>query len=147
MQSNQTTMFQLGYLGLLPFLGGLVLIISDNSIFNLNGYQIFITYSAVILSFLSGILWGSAIDRFNNESSHKSLIFSNVFALMAWGALLFSQQHFLATLFLLIGFVLVWFAEKAIRKTDHETVPNGYQTMRDRLTVGVAVMHVILLFL
>lgn len=147
MQSNQTTMFQLGYLGLLPFVGGLVLVIANTTVFGLSGHQIFITYSAVILSFLSGILWGSAIDRFSKQQSRQSLVFSNVFALMAWAALLLSEQHFLPTLLLLIGFVSVWFAEKEIRKTETENTPTGYQTMRDRLTAGVGMMHVILLFL
>lgn len=148
MQSNQTTMFQLGYLGLLPFIGGVILVLTNTTVFDVTGYQVFISYSAVILSFLSGILWGSAIDRFSNPLSRKALIISNVFALMAWAALLLGEQHqFLATLLLGIGFVSVWFAEKAMRKTDQGSTPGGYQTMRDRLTVNVVIMHGILLFL
>lgn len=140
-------MFQLGYLGLLPFIGGIALVMADTTVFGITGQQIFITYSAVILSFLSGILWGSAIDRFNDVLCRKFLIVSNVFALMAWAALLVGGQHFLATLLLLIGFLCVWFAEKTMRKTASETTPEGYQTMRDRLTAGVSIMHVILLAL
>lgn len=148
MQSNQTTMFQLGYLGLLPFIGSVTLILTNTTVFGVAGYQVFITYSAVILSFLSGILWGSAIDRFSRPLSRKALIVSNVFALMAWTALLLGgQEHILATLLLGIGFVSVWFAEKAMRKTDEISTPSGYQTMRDRLTVSVVIMHGIVFFL
>ena len=64
MTTTRTTMLQLGYLGLLPFLFSLVLISTERTLFNLSGQQFFIAYSAVILSFLSGVLWGNAIDHF-----------------------------------------------------------------------------------
>lgn len=49
--TTRSTMLQLGYLGLVPFVFSLGLIFTDISFFNLSGQQFFIAYSAVILSF------------------------------------------------------------------------------------------------
>ena len=88
MATTRTTMLQLGYLGLLPFMFSLVLIGTERTLFNLSGEQFFIAYSAVILSFLSGVLWGNAIDHFYHRLSRNALVLSNLFVLLAWGALL-----------------------------------------------------------
>ena len=143
MRSNQTTMLQLGYLGLLPFVGGLALLLLNQSLFGLSGQQIFIAYSAVILSFLSGILWGAAIDNFNGAFSRLALILSNIFALTAWAALLLNDHFKLAALLLAIGFFGVWFTEKHIRTSQQTNGPEGYQTLRNRLTTGVIALHLI----
>ena len=147
MQSNQTTMFQLGYLGLLPFIGGLMLLVLNETLLNLSGQQIFISYSAVILSFLSGILWGAAIDNFSSAFSRAALILSNIFALTAWAALLLNDYFKVAALLLAIGFFGVWFAERHIRTTQKTASPEGYQTLRNRLTIGVIALHLIFLIL
>ena len=147
MQSNQTTMFQLGYLGLLPFIGGLVLMMFKETLFELFGQQIFITYSAIILSFLSGVLWGAALEGFDNTLGRTALILSNLFALAAWAALLLDGYAKLAVALLAIGFLAVWFAEKHIRINQKAASPEGYQTMRNRLTLGVVAMHLIFLML
>ena len=140
-------MFQLGYLGLLPFMVSLVLLVLNETLFNLSGKQLFISYSAVILSFLSGILWGAAIDNFSSKLGHFALILSNLFALTAWAALLLDSFIELAVLLLAFSFLAVWFAEKQIRTTEETATPEGYQTMRNRLTLGVVAMHLIFLLL
>jgi hypothetical protein len=140
-------MLRLGYLGLLPFLFSLLLIISDTRLFNLSGHQFFIAYSAVILSFLSGILWGNGIDHYYHRLSRNILILSNLFVLLAWGALLQGNTHYVtATLLLATGYITVWYAEKLIRKVEQESAPKGYQGMRSKLTLGVLLMHGIVLF-
>lgn len=140
-------MFQLGYLGLLPFIGGLVLMMLNETLFELSGQQIFITYSAIILSFLSGVLWGAALEGFDNTLGRTALILSNLFALAAWAALLLDSYAKLAVVLLAIGFLAVWFAEKHIRTNQKAASPEGYQTMRNRLTLGVVAMHLIFLML
>ena len=147
MQSNQSTMFQLGYLGLLPFIGGLVLLVMDRTFFDLSGQQVFIAYSAVILSFLSGVLWGAALECFGSKLGRGALIFSNLFALLAWAALLLDGYSKLAVLLLAIGFLAVWFAEKHIRTAEKSASPDSYQTLRNRLTTGVVAMHLLFLVL
>lgn len=147
MVTTRVTMLRLGYLGLLPFLFSLLLLFSDTTLFNINGHQFFIAYSAVILSFLSGVLWGNGIDHYYHRLSRNILVLSNLFVLLAWGALLQGYTHYItATLLLASGYIAVWYAEKLIRKVEQEVAPKGYQLMRGKLTCGVLLMHFIALF-
>lgn len=49
--TTRSTMLQLGYLGLVPFVFSLGLIFTDISLFNLSGQQFFIAYSARYIKF------------------------------------------------------------------------------------------------
>lgn len=138
-------MLSLGYLGLLPFIGGLILVLTESTLLDISGKQYFTTYSAIILSFLSGVLWGQAISSFDLGYARITLIFSNVFALLAWVSLLTDNN--LAVLLLLCGYVLVWLTEKRLREQTGTVTPEGYQTLRNRLTIGVILMHLVLLLL
>ncbi|WP_070965967.1 DUF3429 domain-containing protein [Vibrio sonorensis] len=136
------TMVHLGYLGLIPFVFCLILIVFDVRLFELSGHKMFTAYSAVILSFLSGVLWGNAIDHFSHKLSRNALILSNLFALIAWGVLLTKEgSYFSAIVMLSFGYLAVWFAEKTIRQSEHEEKPAGYSEMRGKLTLGVMIMH------
>ncbi|MBR9875293.1 MAG: DUF3429 domain-containing protein [Vibrionaceae bacterium] len=147
MTTTRSTMLRLGYLGLIPFLFSLLLIITDTTLFNLSGHEFFIAYSAVILSFLSGVLWGNGIDHYYHRLSRNILVLSNLFVLLAWGALLQGHTHYIiATLLLAAGYIAVWYSEKLIRKVEKEIDPKGYQGMRGTLTCGVLLMHGIVLF-
>ncbi|MFS1933929.1 DUF3429 domain-containing protein [Vibrio splendidus] len=144
METTQTrnTMAKLGYMGLIPFLFGLLLSLTDSQFLGLGGETLFITYSVVILSFLSGILWGSGIENFESQSSNKALILSNVIVLVAWLAVLLGEQkEFLATLILIIGYIAVWRAERSMREENQSEGPEGYFEMRTRLTSSVVLMH------
>ncbi|MFA0115840.1 DUF3429 domain-containing protein [Vibrio sp. 10N.261.46.E11] len=144
MATTQTrnTMAKLGYMGLVPFLFGLLLSLTDSQFLGLSGETLFITYSVVILSFLSGILWGNGIENFENQSSNKALILSNVIVLFAWLAVLLGEQkEFLTTLILIIGYIAVWRAERSMREENQSEGPDGYFDMRTRLTSSVVLMH------
>ncbi|MFA1574671.1 DUF3429 domain-containing protein [Vibrio cyclitrophicus] len=144
MATTQTrnTMAKLGYMGLVPFLFGLLLSLTDSQFLGLSGETLFITYSVVILSFLSGILWGSGIENFESQSSNKALILSNVIVLVAWlSVLLGEQKEFLTTLILIIGYIAVWRAERSMREENQSEGPDGYFDMRTRLTSSVVLMH------
>ena len=139
---TRNTMAKLGYMGLIPFLFGLLLSLTDSQFLGLSGETLFITYSVVILSFLSGILWGNGIENFESQSSNKALILSNVIVLVAWLAVLLGEQkEFLTTLILIIGYIAVWQAEKSMREESQSQGPDGYFDMRTRLTSSVALMH------
>ncbi|OCH63321.1 DUF3429 domain-containing protein [Vibrio splendidus] len=139
---TRNTMAKLGYMGLIPFLFGLLLSLTDSQFFSLSGETLFITYSVVILSFLSGILWGNGIENFESQSSNKALILSNVIVLAAWLAVLLGeQQEFLTTLILILGYIAVWRAERSIREENQSEGPDGYFDMRTRLTSSVVLMH------
>ncbi|UPR46647.1 DUF3429 domain-containing protein [Vibrio cyclitrophicus] len=144
LETTQTrnTMAKLGYMGLIPFLFGLLLSLTDSQVFSLNGEALFITYSVVILSFLSGILWGNGIENFESQSGNKALILSNVIVLAAWLAVLLGeQQEFLTTLILIIGYIAVWRAERFMREENQSEGPDGYFDMRTRLTSSVVLMR------
>ncbi|MFA0309178.1 hypothetical protein BH581_13580 [Vibrio splendidus] len=139
---TRNTMAKLGYMGLIPFLFGLLLSLTDSQFLGLGGETLFITYSVVILSFLSGILWGSGIENFESQSSNKALILSNVIVLVAWLAVLLGEQkEFLTTLILIIGYIAVWRAERSMREENQSEGPEGYFEMRTRLTSSVVLMH------
>mgnify|MGYP001039077182 FL=1 len=138
----RNTMAKLGYMGLIPFLFGLLLSLTDSQFLGLSGETLFITYSVVILSFLSGILWGNGIENFESQSSNKALILSNVIVLVAWLAVqLGEQKEFLTTLILIIGYIAVWRAERSMREENQSEGPDGYFDMRTRLTSSVVLMH------
>lgn len=144
METTQTrnTMAKLGYMGLIPFLFGLLLSLTDSQFFSLSGETLFITYSVVILSFLSGILWGNGIENFESQSSNKALILSNVIVLAAWLAVLLGeQQEFLTTVILILGYIAVWRAERTMREENQSQGSDGYFDMRTRLTSSVVLMH------
>ncbi|MFA0628447.1 DUF3429 domain-containing protein [Vibrio sp. 10N.222.49.A3] len=144
LETTQTrnTMAKLGYMGLIPFLFGLLLSLTDSQVFSLSGETLFITYSVVILSFLSGILWGNGIENFESQSSNKALFLSNVIVLAAWLAVLLGeQQEFLTTLILILGYIAVWRAERSMREENQSEGPDGYFDMRTRLTSSVVLMH------
>ncbi|WGS59956.1 DUF3429 domain-containing protein [Vibrio lentus] len=139
---TRNTMAKLGYMGLIPFLFGLLLSLTDSQFLGLSGETLFITYSVVILSFLSGILWGNGIENFESQSSNKALILSNAIVLVAWlTVLLGEQKEFLTTLVLIIGYIAVWRAERSMREENQSEGPDGYFDMRTRLTSSVVLMH------
>ncbi|MCL9775656.1 DUF3429 domain-containing protein [Vibrio methylphosphonaticus] len=139
---TRNTMTKLGYMGLVPFLCGLLLSLTDIQLFIFSGETLFITYSVVILSFLSGILWGNGIENFESQSSNKALILSNVIVLSAWLAVLLGEQkEFFTTLILIIGYIAVWRSERSMREENQSESPDGYFDMRTRLTSSVVLMH------
>lgn len=139
-------MNRLAYLGLIPFALSLICIWADKTLFGLSAHKVFIAYSAVILSFLSGVLWGNAIDHMKTSLSRNALLLSNLFALIAWGVLLHSPESYVwSVLVLLFGFVAIWFAEKKIREVEKENSPADYQPMRNKLTGIVALFHLVAL--
>ena len=144
--STHTTMTKLGYMGLIPFIFGLFLSLTGHALFGLSGEVLFITYSAVILSFLSGILWGNGIENFESQGSSKALILSNLIVLAAWLSVLLGERYeFESLLILLVGYVVVWRTEKLIRAENQSAGPDGYFDMRTRLTSSVVLMHGIVL--
>ncbi|KHT45948.1 DUF3429 domain-containing protein [Vibrio sinaloensis] len=141
-QQPRSTMLSLGYLGLVPFAVGLVLQLNSISVFGVGGLEMFVFYSVVILSFLSGVLWGNAIDHSKHRMSRNALLLSNLFAVLSWGVLLLARNNVgLALILLAVSYGLVLLTELALRNSEQERGPNGYETLRIRLTSGVVVMH------
>ncbi len=148
MSASNKTMISLGYLGLIPFAFGLIMTISNHQLASLDGAKLFTTYSAVILSFLSGVLWGSSIISSGTPSLKRLLIASNVFALVAWLALLLNNQNFqLTTSLLTAGYVSIWFLERQHLRSTSQDKNTLYMTMRSKLTTFVVLMHMLAIFI
>ncbi len=126
----------LGYLGLLPFLGALSASFLVQE-WRLKGLQVFISYSAIILSFLAGSLWQVN----TKESSVKRQIISNMFCLIAFLALLVETS--LSLVILAVGYLWLFYYEKFLSNT-HDL--NHYLKMRFHLTVAVVLLHAVALY-
>ena len=142
----------LGDLGSLPFilLAGLM----ANAYFNGPGLQsasllglyapyVFIAYSAVILSFLSGALWERSRLAEPNRLASVTIIFSNFIALSAWACLLLIYVAPIMTVFavclLLAGFLSLLWVERLTGAVD--VFGSSYWSMRLRITILVVLLH------
>ena len=145
----------LGYAGLVPFV--LLSIMMANAAFFGAGLQsssilglytpyLFISYSAIILSFLSGTLWSR--NQLDGDSAQNVLLLlgSNFVALIAWLALILvyfsSLMTLLAVSLLIAGFASVLVMERSIMV---EVV--SYWKLRLHLTVIVIATQLLVLFL
>ena len=143
MNSSNNTMLSLGYLGLLPFLLGVGMMATNISVLGVAGSAVFASYSAVILSFLSGVLWGKGLEKMQDKTSRYALILSNVFALLVWGLMLQTGVSFEWVIVVLaLGFISVWYVEKRVWHADDNVKQGHYLNMRNKLTCGVVVLHI-----
>ncbi len=110
----------------------------------LPSFIVFVTYSAIILSFLGGTLWGQVLPR--DEHRVVLLIVSNVIALLAWaGLLLIFLLGKVALVLLLLGYLLVVLFEVIHKETLSGVIDWKYLTLRKRVTAIVVVLHALVL--
>ena len=94
----------------------------------------FVTYSAVILSFLGGIHWGVALSR-PEWSSPVRLCLCMLPSLLGWLALLLPMT---GTLILLIGSYLIWWGWDRIQLDQPD-----YRRLRLHLTAVAVLCHLV----
>ena len=141
--SSRPVILTLGFLGLIPFIGSTLAYFLDLTN-GINIQAIFITYSAVILSFLCGAIWGQVLEQPAQAKGKPLLVCSNIIALIAWLGLLLEQPH-LSLLALLGGYVSVfWLEVRWLRQLRADT--SYYPNMRFILTVIVCAMHLLMLY-
>lgn len=152
----------LAWLGVIPFIIGLILTLLDSAQLQfffggLNGEIIFVVYSAIILSFMSGALWGLlhrqpqsnlTAETITNSLPNQTkliLLVTNVWAVLAWIAVVIflvlpSSLSFL--LFLLaLGYAHILWVEKQANLSNER-----YLNFRQQVTACVITLHLILLF-
>lgn len=127
----------LGYAGLIPFVGlaaGLILL---PQLPQARLEQALITYAAVILSFLGGIVWGRLLAPDASDFVHtgRHLIFSNVPPLLAWGALFLSFEQ--ACLMLATVFVIAFLYDRGLAAAG--LIPDWFFKLRRQLTMIVVI--------
>ncbi|MGS0695176.1 DUF3429 domain-containing protein [Shewanella sp. 0m-4] len=141
MKSNQQVWLGLGYAGLLPFIIATVMTWADWSLPWFEPQFAFISYSATILSFLAGTLWGRVLSLYSVDNLGNLLILSNLYALLAWFSLLLSMP-----IVGLIALAFGYFSLLSIEKNcDNLPVNNSYQRMRTRLTYVALLTHLLML--
>ena len=122
----------LSYLGLLPFFISLVLsfLVQD---WQSSALQVFIFYSAIILSFISGTFWHAAVKQHNT----KQQVISNIFSLLAFCSLMLSQS--MALIVLALSYLFIFLYEKSLMTRNSTT--KKYIKVRFQLTVIVVLLH------
>ena len=159
----------LGFAGLIPFVVPVVLMVQgalaasgfeSAALFGLYAPYVFITYSAIILSFLCGALWGKTVSGRCRQTSNAVLIFSNLIALCAWSCTLLIYLAPIMSIFavtlLLAGFLAVLFCERefelmaaqaAQEESDENFRLSSYWKMRVQLTLMVSALHLVVVYL
>jgi len=141
MKRNERLWQSLGYSGLLPFIIATAMVWLGFKLPWLNAEFAFISYSAIILSFISGSLWGRATVLSTSSATGRLLIQSNLFSILAWTALLLNQTLISLTI-LAVGYVSLLAIE---RKAKELCLNQDYISMRFRLTLVVVILHLLML--
>ena len=130
----------LGFAGVLPFLVTAINLHTGWPLFNGFALQVFVTYSAIILSFLGGIRWGLALNQ--SPMPTGSLVLSVLPSLVALACLLLAQP------FWQIAALGLAFAAQGVLDWHFTPVgmPIWMRKLRMQLSFWVVSCHVITLF-
>ena len=123
------TKVTLGYLGFLPFaaLTSLPWILGET--YEEISFQLLVVYGGIIISFLSGIIWGI------NSTKQKNLVVAIIFSLLGFGAILLAWINLIyAMTLLLFLFFLFYLLESNI---NPQFANPDYLKLRKNLTSGV----------
>ena len=123
------TKLTLGYLGFLPFATLTILPWILGEGYEKISFQLLVAYGGIIISFLSGIIWGV------NTSTQKNLTISIVFSLLGFGAILLAWINLIYAMSLLFFLFYVFYLFES--KTNPQFSDANYMKLRKNLTSGV----------
>ena len=123
------TKLTLGYLGFLPFAALTILPWILGEGYEKISFQLLVAYGGIIISFLSGIIWGV------NTSTQKNLTISIVFSLLGFGAILLAWINLIFAMSLLFFLFYVFYLFES--KTNPQFSDANYMKLRKNLTSGV----------
>ena len=123
------TKLTLGYLGFLPFAALTILPWILGKDYEKTSFQLLVAYGGIIISFLSGIIWGV------NTSTQKNLTISIVFSLLGFGAILLAWINLIYAMSLLFFLFYVFYLFES--KTNPQFSDANYMKLRKNLTSGV----------
>lgn len=121
----------LTYAGTLPLLASVGLAFMP--IATVDGFEIARTYSAIIITFLSGLHWASYF-FFSERCPLNLFVTSNIFALIAWSSLLIPQLE-LAIFVQVLCFLALLLLDKKLLETA--VLPEWFYHLRRNATVIV----------
>lgn len=125
--------------GIIPFALCVAVVFFTPNTYNTIAAHIFISYAAVILSFLAGTHWGLALGK-PNKTAYVLFTTSNISALLAFAALAFQNLAF-AFCMLASGLILQLFID--LRLYHYGILEKWYTRLR---AVGTGIV-LLLLFL
>jgi hypothetical protein len=144
---NRKVINVLGYAGLIPFIAAAGLVLADVSLPGLDPLLVFSAYSALILSFLGGVLWGRALGDASQQGYTAALLCSNGIVLLGFAALLFLPIAPLPSLLLLaLGFLLLIIVERTVFAPLFRDADAFYKSFRLSLTAVVVLIHGLVIF-
>ncbi len=123
------TKLTLGYLGFLPFAALTILPWILGEGYEKISFQLLVAYGGIIISFLSGIIWGI------NTSTQKNLTISIIFSLLGFGAILLAWINLIYAMSLLFFLFYVFYLFES--KTNPQFSDTNYMKLRKNLTSGV----------
>lgn len=132
----------LAYLGVAPFVIGILMALTGHALAGVDGRLWFTAYSSVILSFLCGVWWGGALNRVDHEHRLALILLSNGVALVGWIALLFYRTP-VALPVLVAAFLFVERAEARLK--PNLAFFSGYFKARSRVTYLVVACHLVMM--
>ena len=123
------TKLTLGYLGFFPFAALTISPWILGEGYEKISFQLLVAYGGIIISFLSGIIWGI------NTSTQKNLTISIVFSLLGFGAILLAWINLIYAMILLFFLFYVFYLFES--KTNPQFSDANYMKLRKNLTSGV----------
>ena len=123
------TKITLGYLGFLPFAALTILPWIVGETYEEISFQLLVVYGGIIISFLSGIIWG--IDSTNQ----KNLVLAIVFSLLGFGAILLVWINLVFSMTLLFFLFFLFYILES--KINPQFTNSDYLKLRKNLTSGV----------
>ncbi len=138
-EKQQSTARWLGYLGVIPFIFCAVNLLISWPLFDGFALQVFVIYSAVILSYLGGIRWGLALTQ--SPQTPWPLVLAVLPSLAALGSLL------LATPMLQITSLVIFYAAQGLldRFLPAAGMPQWMIRLRLQLTIIAIAAHLLAL--
>ena len=123
------TKITLGYLGFLPFAALTILPWILGETYEEISFQLLVVYGGIIISFLSGIIWG--IDSTNQ----KNLVTAIIFSLMGFGSILLASINLIYAMTLLFFLYFLFYLLES--KVNPQFTDPDYLKLRKNLTSGV----------
>jgi|TARA_B100001093_G_scaffold46320_1_gene39386 hypothetical protein len=123
------TKITLGYLGFLPFAALTILPWILGETYEEISFQLLVVYGGIIISFLSGIIWGI------NSTKQKNLVVAIIFSLLGFGAILLAWINLIYAMTLLLFLFFLFYLLES--KINPQFADPDYLKLRKNLTSGV----------
>jgi Protein of unknown function (DUF3429) len=141
--SLRRTAWILTLAGLVPFICCTLAIIFDKSFFGYDAITLFLSYGAIILSFLGGIVWMAAIQLKGDFQLSRWLLYLSVCpSILGWVALVIQGREGL--IFLIAGFSGWMVVENSL--TRMEIYPAWFWKLRQRTSSAVIALLAVVVF-